>query len=51
MPGTGGALGIAGPEDFAPPPETMGADLSLVTVFFNFAPLWMSESSAPYTRH
>lgn len=47
MTGTGGAPPIGGPEAFAPPPPTTGADLSLVTVFFNRVPLLISESSAP----
>jgi hypothetical protein len=47
VPGTGGALGAAGPEDVLDP-SIMGADRSFVTAFFNWAPLLMSPRSAPY---
>jgi hypothetical protein len=45
MPGIGGAPPIAGPLDFVSVPM-MGADLSLVTAFFNRAPLEISCNSA-----
>lgn len=51
MPGTGGAAPNGGPEDLTPPPAIIGADLSLVTVFFNLVPLLISERRAlrPFT--
>ena len=50
IPGTGGALATGGaPPDFTPP-ETWGADLSLVTAFFNRVPLLISDRSAPYPK-
>lgn len=48
IPGTGGAPAIGPPELGLA--STMGADLSLVTVDFNFRPLLMSVSNAPYQR-
>lgn len=45
IPGTGGAPPIAGAASLTFP--TCGADRSLTTVFFSFAPLVMSPSSAP----
>lgn len=47
MTGTGGAPPIGAPADFGPP-LTAGADLSFVTVLFNFAPFAISPSRAPY---
>lgn len=47
IPGTGGAPPTGGAAE--PPPEVVicGADRSLVIVFFNRVPLWISDSNAP----
>jgi hypothetical protein len=47
-PGTGGAPATGGAAEAPPEPPIIGADRSLVTAFFSFAPLWISERSAPY---
>lgn len=47
MPGTGGAPDARGPDDFFAP-SSIGAERSLVTAFFKFAPPLMSEKSAFY---
>lgn len=47
-PGTGGAPPIGGPADLPPSLEIIGADLSLVIVFFKRVPLVMSDKSALY---
>lgn len=49
-PGTGGALAMGGAAELPPDVPTTGADRSLVTAFFNLAPLWISERSAPYSE-
>ena len=48
MPGIAGALAIGGPADDLDSFPMRGADLSLVTAFFNLAPLVISVRRAPY---
>lgn len=48
-PGIGGAPPTGGPLELSDPLATMGADLSLVTAFFNCFPFVMSPRRAPCT--
>ena len=47
-PGTGGAPNGEGATALFVSPPTIGADLSLVTAFFNFRPFSISDRRAPY---
>lgn len=46
-PGMAGAPGTTGPDEALAPLSIIGADRSLVTAFFNFAPFVISPSKAP----
>ena len=48
IPGIAGAPGIGGPVEDFDDFSTRGADRSLVTAFFNFAPFVMSVRRAPW---